>query len=66
MGLRIYKPEETLMDAPEVAERVLKIIAETLGDVPIDDIAMSKSLNGLDPGHAAQTSGSPADCLNRS
>jgi acyl carrier protein len=32
------------MDAPEIAERVLKIIAETLGDVPMHDIAMSKSL----------------------
>jgi acyl carrier protein len=28
----------------EVAKRVLKIIAETLGDVPADDIAMSESL----------------------
>ena len=33
-----------LMDAPEIAERVLKIIAQTLGDVPEHDIAMSKSL----------------------
>ncbi len=32
------------MDASEIAERVLKIIAETLGDVPVHDIAMSESL----------------------
>jgi acyl carrier protein len=32
------------MDGPEIAERVLKIIAGALGDVPIHDIALSKSL----------------------
>jgi acyl carrier protein len=32
------------MAESEVAKRVLKIIAETLGDVPVDDIAMSESL----------------------
>jgi acyl carrier protein len=32
------------MDAPEIGERVLKIIGETLGDVPVHDIAMSESL----------------------
>ena len=32
------------MNGPEIAERVLKIIAETLGDVPVHDIAMSESL----------------------
>ena len=35
-----------LMDAPEIAGRVLKIIAETLGDVPVHDIAMSELLVG--------------------
>jgi acyl carrier protein len=32
------------MGAPAIAERVLEIIAETLGDVPVHDIAMSESL----------------------
>jgi acyl carrier protein len=32
------------MDAPVIAERVLTIIVETLGDVPVHDIVMSESL----------------------
>lgn len=32
------------MDPSDIAERVLKIIAGVLGDVPKDDIAMSESL----------------------
>jgi acyl carrier protein len=33
-----------LMDSPNIAERVLKIIAGALVDVPVHDIAMSESL----------------------
>jgi acyl carrier protein len=32
------------MDAFQITERVLKIIADTLGDVPVHDIGMSESL----------------------
>jgi acyl carrier protein len=32
------------MDSPNIAERVLKIIAGALADVPVHDIAMSESL----------------------
>jgi acyl carrier protein len=32
------------MEASEITERVLKIIAESLGDVPAEDIASSETL----------------------
>jgi acyl carrier protein len=32
------------MEASEIAERVVKIIAESLGDVPAEDIASSETL----------------------
>jgi acyl carrier protein len=32
------------MDASKITERVLRIIADTLGDVPVNDIGMSESL----------------------
>jgi acyl carrier protein len=32
------------MEASEIAERVMRIIAESLGDVPAEDIVLSKTL----------------------